>query len=61
MERCHAHGGTEISISAFQENTLTKGKLQDPAFTINYSPTNQTTSSLLPTWDPMGLDHGLQR
>ena len=48
-------------IHAFQANTLTKGKLQDPPFTINHSPTNQTNSSLIPTWDPMGLDHGLQR
>ena len=48
-------------VNAFQENTLTKGKLQDFSFTRNHSPTNQTASPLLPTQDPMGLDHGLQR
>jgi len=48
-------------VNAFQENTLTKGKLQDFAFTRNHSPTNQTASPLLSTRDPMGLDHGLQR
>ena len=46
---------------AFQANTLTNGKLQDPPFTKNHSPTDQITSPLLLTWDPMGLDHGLQR
>ena len=53
----------ELSIPlvyAFQANTLTKKKFQDPPFTRNHSPTDQTTSPLLPTQDPMGLDHGLQ-
>ena len=48
-------------VHAFQANTLTKGKIQDPPFTRNYSFTNQTTSPLLPTQDPTGLSHGLQR
>ena len=48
-------------VHAFQENTLTEGKLQVPHFTRNHSPKDQTTSLLLPTRDPMGLDHGLQR
>ena len=47
-------------VYAFQANTLTKKKFQDPPFTRNHSPTDQTTSPLLPTQDPMGLDHGLQ-
>ena len=54
----------ELSFSlvhAFQANTLTKGKLQDPLFIRNHSPMDQTTSPLLLTRDPMGLDHGLQR
>ena len=48
-------------VHAFQENTLTKGKLQVSHFTKNHFPTDQTTSPLLPIRDPMGLDHGLQR
>ena len=48
-------------VHAFQAITLTSGKLQDPPFTRNHSPTNQTTSPLLPTGDPMGLDYWLQR
>ena len=43
-------------IHAFQTNTSTKGKLQDPPFTRSHSPINQTTFPLIPTWDPMGLD-----
>ena len=48
-------------VHAFQANTLSKGKLQDPPFTRNHSSIDQTTFPLLPTQDPMGLDHGLQR
>ena len=48
-------------VHAFQENTLTEGKLQVPHFIRNHSPTDQTTSLLLQTRDLMGLDHGLQR
>jgi len=48
-------------VHAFQANTLTNGKLQVPHFTRNHSPTDQTTSPLLPIQDPMGLDHRLQR
>ena len=33
-------------IHAFQANTLTKKKFQDPPFTRNHSSTNQTTSPL---------------
>ena len=47
-------------VYAFQANTLNKKKFQDPPFTRNHSPTDQTTSPLLSTRDPMGLDHGLQ-
>ena len=48
-------------VHAFQENIWTKGNPQDPPFTRNYSPTDQTISPLLSTQDPTGLDHGLQR
>ena len=48
-------------VHAFQVNIRTKGNLQDPPFTKNHSPTDQTTSPLLSTRDPMGLDHWLQR
>ena len=48
-------------VHAFQSNIRTKGNLQDPPFTKNHSPTDQNTSPLLSTRDPMGLDHWLQR
>ena len=48
-------------VHAFQAITLTSEKLQDPPFTRNHSPTNQITSPVLPTRDPMGLDYWLQR
>ena len=48
-------------VHAFQANTLTKEKFQDPPFIRYHSPSDQTISSLLPTRDPMGLDHRLQR
>ena len=48
-------------VHAFQANTLTMGKLQDPLFIRNHSPTDQTTSPLLPTQDLTSLDQGLQR
>ena len=60
--RYHAHRGTEFSISScIPSKYMNQGKLSDPPFTRNHSPTDQTTSPLLSTWDPTGLDHGLQR
>ena len=48
-------------IHAFQANIWIKGNCRDPPFTRNHSPIDQTTSPLLSTRDPTGLDHELQR